>query len=86
MPRQWNPNELSDIAQTQVIGLSSRRADGSYSPWWPIWVVVIEDRVFVRSTDGPHKLWFSNARSRQVGKLQTSSGVMVHLRDEGGKR
>lgn len=71
----WTIEQLETLTAAGVIGLSSTRADGSASPWWPIWVVVVGDQVFVRSTDGPDKVWFRNALRRGSGRVKTGTAV-----------
>lgn len=74
-PARWTDRQLALLAGTDVLYLSSTRRDGSTSPWWPIWVVVVDGEVFVRSTDGPRKVWFVNALRRGSGHIK--SGVEV---------
>lgn len=71
----WTPQQLDTLARTDVLELASTRADGSVSPWWPIWVVVVRGEVFVRSTDGPDKVWFRNALRRGSGRIRSGPQV-----------
>lgn len=71
----WTNRQLEILAATDVLEISSTRADGSTSPWWPIWVVVVNGEVFVRSTDGPDKLWFRNALRRGTGRIKAGATV-----------
>lgn len=72
----WSADELDLLARTGEVAISSRRADGSDSPWWPIWIVRVDDDVFVRSTDGPDKVWFRNAIRRGRGRIRAGDVVM----------
>ncbi|MCC6763480.1 MAG: DUF2255 family protein [Deltaproteobacteria bacterium] len=74
--RGWPVDELSLLGRTGEIAISSRRADGSDSPWWPIWVVRVGDDVYVRSTDGPDKIWFRNALRRRRGRIRAGDTVI----------
>ncbi len=56
--RTWTPDELRLIRDTDEVRVSSRRADGTFTRGNTIWAVVVGDSAFVRSTDGPQKLWF----------------------------
>jgi hypothetical protein len=78
----WTTAALERLAGIEIVDVSSTRADGSFSPWRTIWVVVVGDKVFVRSTDGPDKDWFRNARRRRTGRLRAAGQVHpVHFTD-----
>ncbi len=72
----WQAAELDLLDRTGEIAISSRRADGSYSPWWLIWIVRVGGDVFVRSTDGPDKIWFRNAIRRGRGRIRAGDTVL----------
>jgi hypothetical protein len=78
----WTTSALDLLAGIDVVEVSSTRADGAPSPWRPIWIVVVGDDVFVRSTDGPEKAWFRNARLRRIGRIRAAGRVHpVHFAD-----
>lgn len=71
----WTPQRLQLLHGTDVLQVASNRDDGSVSPWWPIWVVVVDGDVFLRSTDGLDKVWFRNALRRGSGRIRSGAAV-----------
>ena len=82
----WTHEQLDLLAGTDVLEISSTRADGSFSPWWPIWVVVVGGEVFVRSTDGPDKVWFRNALRRGSGRIRADATVIAVVFEDDRER
>lgn len=77
--RTWTPEELQLIRDTDEVRVSSRRADGTITHGNTIWAVAVGSSAFVRSTDGPQKLWFRNARARGNGYLHLA-GEQISVR------
>jgi hypothetical protein len=54
----WSPEQLQKIAASDELDIAVRRADGSLRRWTTIWVVRVDENVYVRTwyrrTDG----WF----------------------------
>jgi hypothetical protein len=78
----WTPTALELIRRTREVHVSSRRADGGFTRGQTIWAVAVGDSVFIRSTDGPGKPWFTAAKARGYGRLRASgSEFEVRFRD-----
>jgi len=75
----WAPAEirkLTDIAEVQI---TTRRPDGRPFPWTPIWVVVVDDQVYVRTWHRRTTGWYGRAieRGRAVIALDRALEVIV---------
>lgn len=57
----WTARELGELASARVLEVSAPRADGSYGPWTPIWVVVVDSEVFVRTWHRRETGWYGRA-------------------------
>ena len=66
----WTEDELSRIGRTEELQVSSRRADGSLRPYVTIWVVRVEDDIFVRSAFGSSNPWFVRATASGAGRIR----------------
>src|ERR1700710_1676377 len=49
---QWTETELARIGAGDELRITSPRADGTFRPYVPIWVVRVGDDIFVRSYRG----------------------------------
>jgi hypothetical protein len=58
----WSDDELAAIGNAEELHISTRRADGSWSGYTPIWVVRVGDALFIRSYRGPNGAWYQRAR------------------------
>jgi hypothetical protein len=66
----WMPDELVRIGLATEIELASRRADGSLRPFVTIWVVRLDDDLYVRSAYGHENPWFQRALKAGVGRIR----------------
>ncbi len=66
----WNRDELAAIGDAQLLELSSRRPDGSLRPGITMWVVGVDDDLYVRSAHGPDNPWYVRARSSGTGRIR----------------
>jgi hypothetical protein len=65
----WTDEELSRIG-TPRNWSSSRRADGSLRPRVTMWVVRVDDGIYVRSAGGPERPWYRYARASATGSIR----------------
>lgn len=65
---EWTDEQLEIFDQTEELEISSPRPDGTLWPFVPIWVVRVEDSVWVRSYRGTAGAWYQhvtgNGRAR----------------------
>jgi hypothetical protein len=54
---EWSADELDDLRASNEIQLSTFRADGSLRTFVPVWVVQVDDAVYVRSYRGETGNW-----------------------------
>ena len=65
----WSEHELTTIDQTDELGIASRRPDGTLRPFVTIWVVRVDDDVYVRSAHGTANPWFARASRTGAGRI-----------------
>src|SRR3954447_8511651 len=65
----WTPEQAAALTAPQEINVATRRADGSLRGRRTIWIVGHDDRVFIRSTNGPDGAWFRGALSTLAGQI-----------------
>jgi hypothetical protein len=49
MADSWSGEQLDRISQSGELQIASRRTDGTLRKWVPIWVVCVDDAVYVRT-------------------------------------
>jgi hypothetical protein len=84
----WTDEELGRIGEAQELQLASERPDGTLRPYVTMWVVRVDDELYVRSAYGANNPWFRRRRravwvasgpvawsgtSRSPGPLRTST-------------
>ncbi len=62
---QWTAAEIRSVDDTRELQIATTRANGSTSPWTPIWVVVVADEVFVRTWTPRTTGWYGRAVARR---------------------
>ena len=78
----WNDHELADMSETSELRIAPRRTDGTLQGPRIIWVVRLDDDVYVRSVNGPEGAWFRGVQARHAGHI--SAGAVdadVHLEE-----
>jgi hypothetical protein len=86
-PAAWSTEELDRIGTAEELEIAARRRDGSLRRAVPIWVVRVDDDLFVRSWRGARGSWYRTAREthdahisaggveRDVSLTEPGSGV-----------
>jgi hypothetical protein len=57
----WTADELSRLSVAEELEITSARADGTLRSWTPIWVVVADGQVYVRTWHRRDTGWFGRA-------------------------
>ena len=68
----WTAAELDAIGKAEELELSSLRNDGSLSAYVTMWLVRVDQNLFVRSAGGPDRPWFQRAKARGAGRIRVS--------------
>jgi hypothetical protein len=66
----WTEEELGRIGEAQELQLTSERPDGTFRPYVTMWVVRVDDQLYVRSAYGPDNPWFRRAKASGVGRIE----------------
>jgi hypothetical protein len=70
----WTSDELSRIEAADELEIASIRGDGTLRNPTTIWVVRLDDDLFVRSVNGRTAAWFRGTQVRHEGRIW-SGGV-----------
>ncbi|GCE76928.1 DUF2255 family protein [Cellulomonas biazotea] len=65
----WTPDELRRVDRSDELHVASDRPDGTRRPGVTIWVVRLDDDVYVRSAYGPGNGWFRRAQAAGTGHV-----------------
>jgi hypothetical protein len=57
----WSPEELNSIGAAVELHIAVRRPDGRLRRWTPIWVVRVDEQVYVRTWYRRENGWFGHA-------------------------
>src|SRR4029453_10709720 len=67
----WTDEELGRIGEAQELQLASERPDGTLRPYVTMWVVRVDDELYVRSAHGANNPWlFVRAKASGVGRIR----------------
>ena len=70
----WTGSELDKIGTAEELDIASLRVDGTLRKPVTIWVVRLDDDLYVRAYKGRTGLWFQGVLTRHAGRIQ-SGGV-----------
>ncbi len=65
----WTSDELSKIGTAEELEIASRRRDDTLNNPRTIWVVRVDNDLYVRSVNGRTSAWFRGTRTRQEGRI-----------------
>ena len=68
----WSSHELTSLAGSEELHVTSSRPDGSRRPWTPIWVVRVQDDLFIRSGFGLNGAWYRNAMHDHIARIRAA--------------
>ncbi len=57
----WTADELDLVARADELEVAAERRDGTHLPWTPIWVVVADGHVYVRTWVRRDTGWYGTA-------------------------
>jgi hypothetical protein len=66
----WTANELDRIGSAAELQISPRSSDGTLRRATTIWVVRVEDDLYVRSWRGPHGHWYRAMQQSHGGQIR----------------
>lgn len=66
----WTSTELQKIGDAEELQIASLREDGSLSKPVIIWVVRVDDELYVRSVKGRGSGWFRGTQIRHAGRIR----------------
>ena len=66
----WTPDELEAIGTAKELEITSSRDDGSTREPVTIWVVRVDDDLYVRSVRGEHGAWYRGAEQNHEGRVE----------------
>lgn len=61
MVRSWNAEHLAAIGSARELEIATVRPDGTLHPWQPIWVVAVDEQVYIRTWKRRDSGWFGRA-------------------------
>ena len=69
----WNDEELADMSATSELRIAPMWDDGTLQRPRIIWVVRLDDDVYVRSVNGPDGAWFQGVQARHAGHISAGA-------------
>lgn len=75
-PSTWTADQLDRVGDATELDLASRRADESLTGYTTMWVVRVDDHLYVRSAGGPDRPWYRHALANGTGRIR-AGGVEV---------
>jgi hypothetical protein len=66
----WTADELQRIGDATQLHVSSLRKDGSLRQYVTIWVVRVDDDIYIRSAYGADNPWFRRAKTSGQGRIK----------------
>ena len=66
----WTTEELDKIEAADELEIASLRSDGTLGGPRTIWVVRVDDDLFVRSVNGRTSDWFRGTKRRHEGRIR----------------
>ena len=66
----WTSNELNKVGNAEELQIASLRQDGTLHREVIIWVVRVDDNLYVRSANGRSGAWFRGAQARHEGHIR----------------
>jgi hypothetical protein len=66
----WTADELQRIETADELEIASLRSDGTLGSERTIWVVRIDDDLYVRSVNGRTSGWFRGTQRRHEGRIR----------------
>lgn len=69
----WNAAELDEIATRDELHIAPRRADGTLAKPRIVWMVRIDDDMYIRSAYGADGAWYRTTRTSREGHVNVGA-------------
>jgi hypothetical protein len=66
----WTNDELNKIGDAEELQIASLRKDGTLRNPVTIWMVRVDDDIYVRSVNGRTSAWFRGVQTRHEGHIR----------------
>ena len=66
----WAPEQLKRISEARELEIASRPTDGPARRWLPIWVVCVDDQVYVRTWYRRSTGWFGQVTNASAARIR----------------
>jgi hypothetical protein len=66
----WTSDELNKIGTAEELRIAPRRSDGTLRNPVTIWVVRVDDDLYVRSANGSTAAWYRGTQVRHEGRIR----------------
>jgi hypothetical protein len=63
-------DERRRVGTATELELAVRRPDGSLRPYVTMWVVLVDEELYVRSAGGPDRPWYRHATASGAGRIR----------------
>lgn len=77
--KQWQQVELTHFGQTEEIRIATLRRDNTLRSWVIIWVVQVDQDLYVRCMNGREGAWFRGVLTQHAGRIK-AGGVEKEVR------
>jgi hypothetical protein len=68
----WRGDQLSRISGSEELQIATKRPDGTQRRWTPIWVVRVDDGLYIRSAAGRTSAWYRHATQHSRARIKAS--------------
>ncbi len=70
MTATWSPDDLERIGSARELEIAVKRDDGTLRRWVPIWVVVVDEQIYVRTWYRRETGWFGHVLSSGRARIR----------------
>ena len=70
MNASWTEEQVQELDRAVELEIASRRADGTLRGWLPVWVVCVDDQVYVRTWYRRTTGWFGHAVESAAARVR----------------
>lgn len=73
---RWADDDLRRLSDLRELQISVPLASGEHGPWTPIWVVVVDGGVYVRTWRRRETGWYGRARRLAAARIRLAGAVI----------
>jgi hypothetical protein len=70
MTGTWSPDDLERIGSARELQIAVKRDDGTLRRWVPIWVVLVDEQIYVRTWYRRETGWFGHVLSSRRARIR----------------